>query len=84
MNRIPPDYIREICMAGKDVQTNLTCRYLNGTTCLRYGEEKRFIDFEVIDFIQEAQANYENPFEMCMPLGDNCEGFCPRSNFGEM
>lgn len=63
---------------------HLQCRYLdedfddNGqivSICKKLSPERKIIDQELRDFLNDAKKTGQDPIQQGVPLGDNCQGF---------
>lgn len=78
--------LSDVCMLHGGAQE---CRYLDGEPdangnyqyrCKKKSSERKAVDEEVTEFLQECSAKGQNPHIMGFPLGDNCTGYLPFSS----
>lgn len=63
---------------------HLQCRYLDGdfddngyviNICRKLSPDKKIIDAEVVDFLNDSKKTGQDPAKQGVPLGDNCQGY---------
>jgi hypothetical protein len=68
------------CELGRSNQ----CRYLDEdfddaeniiSVCKKLTPDKKIIDIEVVDFLNNCKKNGQDPYLMNVALGDNCKGY---------
>jgi hypothetical protein len=77
-------YVKDICLQG---QGSDACRFLHDEPdpqsykvkyiCTKCSLDRKIIDEEVTEHMQECHQKGIDPFKESLPLGDNCKGYLP-------